>query len=144
LVQAYGFTSPDIVKALADAKRRGVVVRVILDAGALSQKKEAIAATTLATAGVPVLVDDAHAIAHNKVMVIDSATVITGSYNFTRSAQERNAENLLVIRDPSLAGRYGTNWNRHAGHSLPYRATLAQEADEEDALSGGRRGRRTR
>lgn len=42
-------------------------------------------------------------IAHNKVMVIDGRTVITGSFNFTKAAEESNAENLLVIDDADLA-----------------------------------------
>jgi phosphatidylserine/phosphatidylglycerophosphate/cardiolipin synthase-like enzyme len=40
-------------------------------------------------------------------MVIDEETVITGSFNFTKAAEEKNAENLLVIRDKILAERYG-------------------------------------
>jgi phosphatidylserine/phosphatidylglycerophosphate/cardiolipin synthase-like enzyme len=45
-----------------------------------------------------VRVDTAHAIAHNKVIVIDGSTVVTGSFNFTRAAQEKNAENLLNVK----------------------------------------------
>ena len=48
----------------------------------------------LANQGVPVVIDANHAIAHNKVMVIDGETVLTGSFNFTKAAQEKNAENL--------------------------------------------------
>ena len=59
--------------------------------------------TSLVNAGIPVLIDAKHAIAHNKVMVIDDQTVITGSFNFTKAAEEHNAENLLVIRDKDLA-----------------------------------------
>lgn len=59
-------------------------------------------------------------IAHNKVMVIDSEPLITGSFNFTRAAEEKNAENLLIIRDPALAARYVENWRAHA--SEPYQA----------------------
>jgi phosphatidylserine/phosphatidylglycerophosphate/cardiolipin synthase-like enzyme len=69
---------------------------------------------------VPVLIDAIHAIAHNKVMVIDGKMVITGSFNFTNSAEERNAENLLVIRDRVLAERYEQNWQKHKTHSEPY------------------------
>jgi phosphatidylserine/phosphatidylglycerophosphate/cardiolipin synthase-like enzyme len=125
LLQAYSFTSPPIVKALVDAKKRGVDVRVVLDRSNICKKadcenKGQIAADTLRIAKVPVLVDDAHAIAHNKVVVLDGATVITGSFNFTKAAQERNAENLLVIRDPNLARRYRANWQSHADHSDRY------------------------
>ena len=55
-------------------------------------------------------------------MVIDGETVITGSFNFTRAAQEKNAENLLVIRDTGLAARYAENWQAHAAHSAMYQA----------------------
>jgi len=120
LVQAYSFTSPDIVKALVDAKRRGVDVQVILDKSQTGQKKEGIAADTLIIAKVPVLIDSAHSIAHNKVMVLDSARVITGSFNYTRAAQERNAENVLVIADSDLARRYADNWRHHSAHSGRY------------------------
>lgn len=125
LVQAYSFTSAGIVKALADAKRRGVDVRVILDKsnackdGGECEKKGAIAADTLGIVKVPVLIDRAHAIAHNKVMIIDGTRVITGSFNFTKAAQEKNAENLLVINDPALAHRYIDNWREHVEHSEP-------------------------
>ncbi len=59
-------------------------------------------------------------IAHNKIMVIDANTVVTGSFNFTKAAEERNAENVLIIRNRDLAARYIGNWNKHAKHSEPY------------------------
>ena len=71
-------------------------------------------------AGIPMQIDAKHAIAHNKVMVIDGQTVITGSFNFTKAAEENNAENLLVIRSPELAAKYAANWKVHADHSDPY------------------------
>jgi phosphatidylserine/phosphatidylglycerophosphate/cardiolipin synthase-like enzyme len=69
---------------------------------------------------VPVLIDARHAISHNKVMVIDGETVLTGSFNFTKAAQEKNAENLLIINDPTLAAQYTQNWEAHRQHSQPY------------------------
>jgi phosphatidylserine/phosphatidylglycerophosphate/cardiolipin synthase-like enzyme len=59
-------------------------------------------------------------IAHNKVIIIDGETVITGSFNFTKAAEENNAENLLVIHDKKLAERYTKNWDEHAKHSEVY------------------------
>jgi len=54
-------------------------------------------------------------------MVIDDAHVITGSFNFTKSAQERNAENVLIIRQyPDLARTYAENWRNRAAVSRPY------------------------
>jgi len=118
LVQAYSFTSEPIAQALVDAHRRGVDVEVILDK---SQRTEDDArAKLLLDAGIPVRIDAAHAIAHNKVMIIDGHTVITGSFNFTKAAEERNAENVLVVRERALAEQYGANWQQHKAHSQPY------------------------
>lgn len=117
-VQAYSFTSAPIAKALVDAARRGVKVVAILDK---SQRKETYTgATFLRNEGIPVYIDAAHAIAHNKIMVIDGQTVVTGSFNFTKAAEDRNAENLLIIKDKGLAQLYMENWERHQGHSEGY------------------------
>lgn len=114
-VQAYSFTSTPIAAALIKAHRRGVRVSVILDK---SQRTEHDSlAWYLAQAGVPVRIDAVHAIAHNKVMIVDGDTVLTGSFNFTRAAETRNAENLLVLRDRVLAARYQANWDAHAAHA---------------------------
>jgi phosphatidylserine/phosphatidylglycerophosphate/cardiolipin synthase-like enzyme len=118
LVQAYTFTSTPIAEALEAAHRRGVAVQVILDSGALGE--HAGVARRLAAAGIPVFVDDPVGIAHNKVMVLDESTVITGSFNFTRSAEDRNAENLLILHDPSVAAAYAANWERRRRASVPY------------------------
>jgi phosphatidylserine/phosphatidylglycerophosphate/cardiolipin synthase-like enzyme len=118
LVQAYSFTNTPIAKALLDAHKRGVKVEVILDK---SQRREKYSsATFLYNQGIPVRIDAAHAIAHNKVMVIDSEIVITGSFNFTKAAEEKNPENLLVIRDRRLAELYTRNWQEHERHSEMY------------------------
>jgi phosphatidylserine/phosphatidylglycerophosphate/cardiolipin synthase-like enzyme len=61
--------------------------------------------------------DASHAIAHNKVIVVDEELVITGSFNFTNSAQTRNAENLLVLKSTELAKSYKSNWQTHWNHS---------------------------
>lgn len=115
LVQAYSFTSAPIAQALVDAHRRGVVVEVILDKS--QETARGSQADFVAQAGIPVRIDRTHAIAHSKVMVIDGQTVITGSFNFTEAAEERNAENLVVIRDKAMAARYQENWNSHDSHS---------------------------
>ena len=120
LVQAYSFTSPPIAEAVRDAHRRGLSVRVILDKSQRSERYTV--ATFLSRAGVPVWIDDRHAIAHDKVIVIDENTVITGSFNFSRAAEERNAENLLIIESPSLAKRYIQNWQAHQDHSVRFLA----------------------
>lgn len=115
LVQAYSFTSAPIAKALLDAHKRGVTVQVILDKSQRTQKYSS--ATFLTNAGILTFIDDKHAIAHNKIMIIDRETVITGSFNFTKAAEEKNAENVLVIPSHDLAKRYLDNWSQHKEHS---------------------------
>nr|WP_245549155.1 phospholipase D family protein [Noviherbaspirillum massiliense] len=125
LVQAYLLTSKKIAAALIDARRRGIDVRILADA-----EQEAKAASSrlpeLAAAGIPVWLETKYQNAHNKIIVIDAddkdAIVITGSYNFTWSAQNRNAENILIIRKhPILAARYAANWERHRRDASAYK-----------------------
>jgi phosphatidylserine/phosphatidylglycerophosphate/cardiolipin synthase-like enzyme len=118
LVQAYSFTSAPIAKALVEAHRRGVRVQVILDKSQRTGKYSE--ADFLKNNDIPTLMDARHAIAHNKIMIIDGYLVLTGSFNFTKAAEENNAENLLVINDPVLAKEYITNWQGHEQHSEPY------------------------
>ena len=53
-------------------------------------------------------------------MILDGETVITGSFNFTKAAQEKNAENLLIIRDAALAEQYSSNWNLRQKESVAF------------------------
>ncbi len=101
-----------------DAEKRGVDVAVILDKSNRTQKYSA--ADFTAHMGIPTYIDAQHAIAHNKTIIIDRQTVITGSFNFTKGAEEKNAENLLVLRSPGLAKTYLDNWQRHLRHSEQY------------------------
>ena len=67
---------------------------------------------SLVKAGVDILEDGNCYVLHSKTMVIDDRTVITGSYNFTDSANKSNDENLLIIDDPGLAQQYLAEFNR--------------------------------
>ena len=109
LVSAYSFTSKDIAEALLEAKKRGVTVKIILDKSQVSQKYSS--STFFANQGFDLRIDVKHAIYHDKVMIIDDKTVMTGSFNFTKAAETKNAENLLVLRDnPALAKLYTQDW----------------------------------
>jgi phosphatidylserine/phosphatidylglycerophosphate/cardiolipin synthase-like enzyme len=117
LVQAYLLTNNKMASALIAAHRRGVEVQVLLDARQLERVPSSVA-PVLAGAGVPVWIETGYQNAHNKVLLVDPAgphaIVITGSFNFTWTAQHRNAENVLIARDnPALAARYADNWERH-------------------------------
>lgn len=117
-VQAYSFTSKDIADALIRARSRGVDVIAILDKSQTRERYSMI--DEMKDGGILVYIDDCCAIAHNKVMIIDERIVVTGSYNFTKSAEVRNAENMLIIDDPTLAARYLDNWQKHRQGSDAY------------------------
>jgi len=110
LVQAYNFTERRIIAAIIAAYRRGVPVTVIVDKTSMRQRGEGV--TAVRAAGIPVFVDRKPRIAHNKVIVIDGTTVITGSFNFSARAECCNAENLLIVRSPALAAAYAANFAR--------------------------------
>ena len=115
LIQAYSFTSAPIAKALVSAYKRGIKVEVILDKSNVTGSYSS--ATFLLNNGIPTYIDYKHAIAHNKIIILDKDTVITGSFNFTKAAEEKNAENLLIIKSKELAVEYLKNWEKHKGHS---------------------------
>ncbi|WP_022846665.1 MULTISPECIES: phospholipase D family nuclease [unclassified Desulfurobacterium] len=109
----YSFTSKKIVKAFIRAHKRGVKVRVIIDQGTAKSKR--CVAPILKKAGVPVRFKrgSGGGLMHNKFAVIDGRTVITGSFNWTVSAEKRNDENLVVIKDDlPLAHRYEKVFDR--------------------------------
>jgi phosphatidylserine/phosphatidylglycerophosphate/cardiolipin synthase-like enzyme len=116
-VEAYLFTHKRIAAALAKAAQRGVTVDVIGDA----KQHEAGGLPVLRSldrAGVRVWLQDGYAAFHHKVILVDagtpSAVVITGSFNFTKAAQEKNAENVVVVSgDPALAARFAADFERH-------------------------------
>ena len=107
---AYGFTSKPIATALLAAHRRGVDVRGVVDKSNATARYTV--ATFLANQGVPVRVDYRYTILHDKFIVADGATVETGSFNFTASAESKNAENVLVMHDSPVAARYMHEWDR--------------------------------
>lgn len=129
-IQAYLLTSRTLARALIAAKQRGIAVEVLADREMVA-KGENSQIPQLAAAGIPVWLEVRYAAAHNKILLIDpreaKSTVITGSYNFTYSAQARNAENLLILRDnPALARAYLDNWRRHQNEALPYPQGLSE------------------
>ena len=107
-MQAYGLTHPQIINALIKAKQRGVNVRILLDRSNLTQKHSKM--QLLEAVGIEVTIDRVVGIAHNKIIILDNRTTITGSFNFTVGASTRNAENVLIINDPNIAQNYLQNW----------------------------------
>ncbi len=110
LVQAYSFTSKPIIDALIKAHKRKVKVKTLVDRTSLTSRGSKV--QDLIDHGITVQVCKVPGIAHNKILIIDDETIITGSYNFTQAAETRNAENLLIIKDAKLAKQYSDNWYR--------------------------------
>lgn len=130
-IQAYSYTSEPISQAVLRAHKRGVKIVALLDDS--NQTARYTGATFLQNAGIAVTIDARHTIAHNKIIILDSgtpsATVITGSFNFSKSAEESNAENLLVIKEaPDLVKIYDANFDAHQAHATPYVRKNANDA----------------
>jgi phosphatidylserine/phosphatidylglycerophosphate/cardiolipin synthase-like enzyme len=115
LVAVYAFTSDDLAGALAQAKKRGVTVQVIVDRefdrSNDNSKGKFLEGQKIAVrriAGVAAKAGEKDSgLMHQKFAVIDRRVVFTGSYNWTHSAESRNDENLLVFRDANpLAEEY--------------------------------------
>lgn len=123
-MQAYLLTDRRIANALLAARRRGVEVEVIGDA-AQHETGGLPWLAALERAGARVYLNTSHAASHNKIVILDGrnagATVITGSYNFTQSAQSRNAENVVVISaNRAVTDRFVDNFELHRGQSTPW------------------------
>lgn len=114
-MMAYGFTSVPVSDALIAARRRGVDVLVILDKSNLTEFASKL--PSVVAGGVTAFIDSKHAIMHDKDIVVDGEVLETGSFNFTTAAENRNAENCLVIHSRALAGQYEANWSIHQAHS---------------------------
>ena len=119
MVQTYSFTSKPIAEVIVKAKKAGVAVEIVMDKSNKSAKYSAGDFT--AHMGIPTYIDSEHAIAHNKIIIIDGETVITGSFNFTKAAEEHNAENMIILKSKDLASVYLKNFQAHKAHSWEYK-----------------------
>lgn len=109
-VLAFTLTSDPIAAALLDARQRGVKVRAVLEARNMHTSGSEY--KRLRDGGVNVLQDGNCYIMHDKVIVLDGRKVVTGSFNWTRQAQEQNDENALIVDDLWVAGLYSGEFQR--------------------------------
>lgn len=121
---AYSFTARPVVRALIDARKRGVDVAVVVDyKNNLEQDgsgRARAALNLLVNADIPTRTI-ASTIQHSKYVVVDGAHVQTGSYNYSASAARYNAENVLVVwHQPDLARSYLDNWEGLYGKGQPF------------------------
>lgn len=111
LIQTYSFTSKDITEALIAQSKNGIKIILIADHSQINN----LTLYKLKSHGIDILIDKLPGIAHNKIIIIDDHTVLTGSFNFSHAAQYRNAENSLTIHSKQLAKVYQNNfWYRYS------------------------------
>ena len=114
----YSFNSVPIADALLAAHRRGVKVRILADRSQRNVKNGQL--PRLDQAGVPIRIARGVKSMHNKVLIIDGSYVLTGSFNWTRPGEEKNAENLLCIKSNLLAAHYKKDLEKHWAKAKPY------------------------
>ncbi len=107
---AFSFTDDEIAKAMIDQHRAGVEVRGVIEARNAEGTGSDMGAMT--KAGIDVLADGNPYVMHHKVIIIDEEIVITGSYNFTQSAADKNDENVLIIHNATIAEQYTAEFQR--------------------------------
>lgn len=111
----YNFTSAPIGDALVRAHNRGLKVRILLDDD--EARKPHSQAAKCAKAGIPVYLDGKHAISHNKARIFDGKRVMFGSFNDSKSAEERNSEELVLEDDPQVVKQFQDNFAAHLKHA---------------------------
>lgn len=99
----YSFTLDSVSDALVDAQNRGIDVKVVFEKSQISQYSEY---WKLRNAGVPVRNDTNSKLMHHKVVIVDDAVVLTGSFNWSQNGQTYNNENLVIIDDENVASSY--------------------------------------
>ena len=118
-IAAYAFSHPDLTAALTRAHARKVDVRLLVTP--TQQNPIYSTAPELARAGIQVRTDRKHKLFHNKYAILDHNQTLTGSANFTRNADEQNAENAVIIDDPETNRAFRADFTHHWEHADPYR-----------------------
>lgn len=117
-VMAYSYTNEAIGEAIRRAKTRGVKVRIIIDRTGPKQESGELEADK--AAGIETYVDKTYRIAHSKVIVVDGILTLTGSYNWSVSAEKYNSENLLNCKSKAMAKTYTDRFNYLITKANPY------------------------
>jgi phosphatidylserine/phosphatidylglycerophosphate/cardiolipin synthase-like enzyme len=99
----YSFTLDSISEALIKAHKRGIEVLIVMEKSQLSKYSKY---EELKNSGIEVRLDNNPALMHNKIAIVDGKIVITGSYNWTESAEYKNNENMIIILSVDIAQIY--------------------------------------
>jgi phosphatidylserine/phosphatidylglycerophosphate/cardiolipin synthase-like enzyme len=115
---AYSFTSNDLGDALLKKAADGLVVAGVLDDGQVNSDQGA-EFDRFVQSGLDVRRDGNAGLMHHKVIIIDSSIVVTGSYNFSASAEQANDENVVVIHNADVAARFMHEFQRIFDQAQP-------------------------
>lgn len=115
LIQAHALNAKVVADAVVRAKESGVSVEIILDRSSGVAQNNATYFSSLN--GIPAYIDGRHHTADGTVIIIDKETVITGSFNLTKEAQDRDSQNVMILHSDRAASEYINNWNEHKNHS---------------------------
>lgn len=94
---AYSFTNDEIAFNLIKSKKRGIKIRIVIDKK--MNEKEYTAVTYLVNHKINLKLDGKYVIMHNKFILVDKTSIQTGSFNYTKSAVSRNAENVIYLKE---------------------------------------------
>jgi Phosphatidylserine/phosphatidylglycerophosphate/cardiolipin synthases and related enzymes len=118
---AYAFQAKDIAAALDAAQKRGVRVQVVVDKRRNKGSTSLAAMRDIAHHGVELRIDGHYHIQHDKMMIVDGSTVETGSFNYAKSAEYDNSENVIVIKDmPDIVAQYQEHFASRWAISEPF------------------------
>ncbi len=111
---AFSFTRADFADALIERANAGVTVQGVFETRQIAAGGDTAwnALTAAGLANLRVRQDGNPYVLHSKVFIIDQQIVVTGSYNFSRNAEENNDENVLILHSPEIAGAYFAEWQK--------------------------------
>jgi phosphatidylserine/phosphatidylglycerophosphate/cardiolipin synthase-like enzyme len=110
-IAIYSLTKKDIVDAVIQAKERNVDVRLLTDKTEAKTKSQKAELQLLKNNGIPIKINTHSGLLHDKFTVVDSQIIATGSFNYSNNAVYDNDENLIIIRDASVAQGYDNEFN---------------------------------
>ena len=118
LFLAYSFTSDDLADAMLERAQDGIRVAGVFEEGQVESNR-GDEYSRMRSAGLDVRLDGNPRNMHHKVIVIDGQIVVTGSYNFSASAENNNDENIMVIYNSQIASQYEHEFTRVFAQAQP-------------------------
>lgn len=120
-IAIFTFTDKALVDDLIAAKNRGITVQIVADYSQGTQPYSTAGFEKLIQNGIEVRINKSYELLHDKYMIVDGNTVETGSYNYTSSAQTKNAENYQIYHNnQALAQLYQQDWQAIFDQGYPY------------------------